>query len=163
LDQKEDHVTNGEADGNEGVIPFALLTFAEQEPIRNVQDGKNDVEGEAADSPVCLRIAACRACEHKVEYEEGQKDAEHTDKLQYGSSLDIAVLFLFRRLDQASEHNAEAEEIADIGKVYVEIPTDRMDIVKDTRRCNAAYESKRTIDRVKNELCGSAFDHDNSP
>ena len=163
LDQKEDRVANGESDGNEGVILFAVLAFTEQEPVCNVHNGKNDVERKAADSSVCLGITVCRACEDKVKYEEGQKDTKHADKLQYGRGLDVAVLFLSRRPDQTSEHNAEAEEVTDIGKMYVEIPTERGDIIKDTLGCHAAYEAECTIDGLKNELCGSVFDHDHSP
>ena len=163
LNEEENGVANGESNGNERIIPSAFLAFAEQKQVSNVHNGENHVEYKASDSPVCLRITVCRACEHNIEYKEGQEDAQRSDKLQYGGYRNVAIILLFRRLDQGRKHNTDAKEIADVGKVYVEIPTDHIDVIKDTERSNAAHQSECAINCVKNELCRSVFNHDLSP
>ena len=115
---------------------FALLAFIEQEPVRNIQNGKHDVETKATNSPVRLRIATFRACKHNVKYEEGEQDAEYADKLQKRSGCHEAVFLLLNRLYQRSHHNTKAKEIANVGKVYVEIPTDCFNIIKNPKASN---------------------------
>ena len=44
----------------------------------------------------------------------------------------------------------KAKEIADIGKVYVKIPADHFDIVKNTKTCDNPYQSKRAINGLIN-------------
>ena len=47
--------------------------------------------------------------------------------------------------------------------MHVEIPTDRANVVKDSKACNNAHESERAIYRLKYKLCGSVFNHFDSP
>jgi hypothetical protein len=117
------------------------------------------VEAKTADTPVCLGIASLSACEHDVKYKEGQKNAEHSDKLKQGCSSYVTVLFLFCRLDQSGKHHADAKKITDIGEVNVEIPTDRIDIVEDSKACNDTYKSEGHVDSLINQLGSSVFDH----
>ena len=159
LDQQEDHVGNGETDGGDGVIPLTLSALTEQEPVGNVQNGQGNVEQKASDSPVELRIAAFGPRQHNVEHKEGQQDAEHTDELQHGGNRYVAVLLLLGRLNQAGEHNAEAKEIADVGEVNVEIPADRVDVIENSRTGHTAHEGQGAVDRIKDQLCRSVFNH----
>ena len=159
LNQQEDHISKGEGDGNEGIIPLALFALVEQEPVCNVHDGQHHMGQKAADAPVCLRITACSACEHNVKDEEGQKNSKHTDKLQKGGGRNIAVLFLLCGLNQRSEHYADAQEIADVGEVNVEIPTNYIDVIEDSQTCDTSHKAQGAIDGLKNQLCRSVFDH----
>jgi hypothetical protein len=118
------------------------------------------MEAKATDAPVELRITTCLTCKHDVEYQEGQQNAKHADELQKGSGRHIAVLLLSDRLDQSGNHNTDAEEVTEIGKVDIKIPTDRMDVVEDSETCNAAYKAECAVHCLENELCGSVFDHD---
>jgi hypothetical protein len=121
------------------------------------------VEAQASYTPVCLRVTSLCACKHNVEHEEGEKYSEHSDKLEKGSGGNVAVLLLFCRLDKGGKHHAEAKKIADVGKVNVEIPTYRVDIIKDSRACDNAHESERAIDSLIDQLSGSVFYHYLSP
>ena len=67
---------------------------------------------QAADSPVELGITIRCTGKQGVEHHKGQQNCQHTDKFQHGSGRNVAVLLLFRRLDQAGQHNADAEEVA---------------------------------------------------
>jgi hypothetical protein len=66
-------------------------------------------------------------------------------------------------LDKGGKHHAEAKKIADVGKVNVEIPTYRVDIIKNSRACDNAHESERAIDSLIDQLSGSVFYHYLSP
>jgi hypothetical protein len=99
------------------------------------------VEAKTSDSPVCLRITAFCTGKHNVEYKESEQNAKHSNKLQNGSSRNETVFFFLCRLNKRSGHNANAKEIADVGKVDVEIPTDRTNIVEDSQACNATYQA----------------------
>jgi hypothetical protein len=163
LNQKENYVGERKSDRSNGIVPLRLSSLTEQKPISYVQNGKNDVEAKATDAPVCLRISSFGACEHNVKYEEGQKDAEHSNKFQQRSGSYVAVLLLFCSLDQRGKHHTDAKEITDVGEVNVEIPTDRFNVVKDSKACNNTNKSESAIDGLENELCGSVFNHDYSP
>ena len=160
LKKKEDHVSDGKAHRSDGIIPLAPSALTEQEPISYVQNRKNNVEAQAANTPVRLRITSLGTCEHKVKYKEGQKNSQHSDKFQHGSNRDVAVLFLFYCLYQRGKHNTNTKKVTDIGEVYVKIPSNRVDIIEDSEACDDANESKRAIDRLENKLCGPVFDHD---
>jgi hypothetical protein len=121
------------------------------------------VEAQAAYTPVELRVAAFRACEHNVKYKECQKYAEHADKFEHGSSGNVAVALLLCRLDKSGKHHAEAKKIAEVGKVNVEIPTDSADVVEDSEAGNCTNEPECTVNGLKNKLCCSVFNHDRSP
>jgi hypothetical protein len=47
--------------------------------------------------------------------------------------------------------------------VDIEIPTDHIDVVKDSQRGDDADKSKGAVNCLKNQLCGSVFNHDYSP
>jgi hypothetical protein len=47
--------------------------------------------------------------------------------------------------------------------VYVEIPTDSIDVVKDSNARNAAHKAKCAINRLIDQLYRSVFDHNSSP
>jgi transcriptional regulator of met regulon len=66
-------------------------------------------------------------------------------------------------LDQCGKHNTDAKKITDVGKVNVKIPTDCVNIVKNSQTCNNTHESKRAVNGVKNQLCCSVFNHNKSP
>jgi hypothetical protein len=121
------------------------------------------VEAETANTPVCLRIAALSTRKHNVEYKEGQKNSEQSDKLQQRSGGNVAVFFLFYRLDQAGNHNTEAKKITDVGKVNVKIPTNRFDIIKNSKARNASNQTERAIDSLENKLYCSIFNHISYP
>jgi hypothetical protein len=121
------------------------------------------VEAKASDSPVCLGIAPLRAREHNVEHKEGEKYSEHTDKLQHRSGSHTAILFLFCRLDKSGKHNADAKEVADVGEMHVEIPTDHTEVIKDSKTCDSSDKSEGAVNCVINKLCGSVFYHNTSP
>jgi hypothetical protein len=121
------------------------------------------VEAQAANTPVCLGIAAGRAGKHNVKHKEGQKNAQHSNKLQHRNGRNVAVFFLFCRLNKSGDHHAKAKEIADVGEVNVKIPTDRADVVKNSKAGDEAYETKRAINGLENKLCGSVFNHGLSP
>jgi hypothetical protein len=53
-------------------------------------------------------------------------------------------------LHQSGCHNAYAKEVANVGKMHVKIPTNRLDIVKNTKTSNAPNETKRTVNGLKN-------------
>jgi hypothetical protein len=117
------------------------------------------VEAQAADTPVCLGIAAFCAREHNIKNKEGQKNAKHSDKFQKGCSGNEAVFLLLCRLNKSGKHNTDAQEIADIGEVNVEIPTDRVNVVKDSKACHEPHESQGNVDGLINQLGSSVFDH----
>ena len=120
------------------------------------------MEGQATNSPVKLRIASLCSCEHNIEYKERKKDAKHTNKLEYGSSSNVAVLLLLDRLDQACKHNTKAKEIADVSKVHIEIPAEHLDVIKDAETRNASYKSEGAINGLIDQLCCSVFNHNTS-
>ena len=159
LNKKEDRIGKRERNGSDGIVPLRFLALVEQEEIQDIHNGKNDVEQKTTDAPVELRITSCRACEHNVKDKEGKQNAEHTDKLQKRRRRNCTILFLFDRLDQRGEHNADAKKVTDIGEVYVEIPTDHMDVIKDTKACDTAHKAERAINGLENELRGSVFNH----
>ena len=77
------------------------------------------MENKASDSPVCLRVASLCACKHNVKHKECKQNSEHSNKLQNRSGLYVAVLFFSYRLNQSSEHNANAEKVTDICEMHV--------------------------------------------
>ena len=163
LNKKENNVSKGECDGSDGIDELALLTLVEEEPIKYVHDRKNYVEKKATDAPVCLRITALGTCEHNVEHEEGEKDSEHTDELDERYSGNVAIILFLYSLDKSGNHSTDAKEIADVGKVDVEIPTYYVNIVEYSETCNESNKSKRTVDRLVNKLYCSVFDHKGTP
>ena len=114
---------------------------------------------QAADSPVCLGIAAFGACQHQVKHQEGQQNAQHADKLQQGSCGHIAVLFFLGGLNQAGKHNTNTQEIAEVREVNIEIPADQIDVVENTQAGNPAHHTQGTVYGLKNQLCGSVLSH----
>ena len=163
LNQEEDNVSKGECGGSEGIIPLSLFPLIEQKPVNNVQNGKRNMENQAAHTPVCLGITAFRTGQHDVEYQEGQQNAKHTDELEDRHSRNIAVFVLLCCLDQRGKHHTEAQEIADVGEVYVEIPANGIDVVEDSETCDTANKSQRAVDGLKNQLDSSVFNHNNPP
>ena len=69
------------------------------------------------------------------------------------------MIFLFCRLNQRSKHNTNAKEIADVCKVHIKIPTEQVDVVKNSETCNTSYKPECAINCVENQLCGSVFNH----
>ena len=55
-------------------------------------------------------------------------------------------------LNETCDHNAKAEEITDVCEMNIEVPTDSIDVVKDTQGSYRSYKTKRTIDGLKNKL-----------
>ena len=49
------------------------------------------------------------------------------------------------------------------GETEIDYETDRMNVVEDSHGCNYTHKSKRAINRVKNQLCCSVFNHGSSP
>jgi hypothetical protein len=45
----------------------------------------------------------------------------------------------------------------------IEIPTDHVDIIKDTERGHDSDEAKGAVNCLKNQLRGSVFNHRDSP
>ena len=117
------------------------------------------MEENAYYSPVSLRLATLRACEHNVEDEEGEKNTEHADKLQNWSNGNVAVLLSLSRLDKRRDHYADAKEVADVGEVDVEVPANHGNIVKYAERGDHTDKTERAINGLENKLCSSAFDH----
>ena len=121
------------------------------------------MEQKASHPPVCLGIPVCRTGEENVEYQEGQQNAQHSDKLQNGHCTDTAVFLLLHGLDQSGKHHADAEEIADVCEMHVKIPANGMDVIENSQACKAAYEAEGAVNCLKNQLCCSVSDHDHSP
>jgi hypothetical protein len=117
------------------------------------------VEAKATDSPVKLRISSLCARKHNVKHKESQKNSENSYKFQERCCGNVAVFLLSYRLYKACDHHTKAEEITDVCEMNVEVPTDRVDVVKDTQGSYRSYKTKRTIDGLKNKLCGSVFNH----
>ena len=149
----------GEEHSGKGIEPLHLASFVEEEPIGNVQNGENNVEEKASYAPVKLRITSFGTCKEYVEYYEGEKNDDKSDKLQNGGYGNVAVLFFLYGLDKSCNHNAKAEEIAEVCEVDVKVPTDKGDVVKDSKARNAADKSERAVYGLENELRGSVFDH----
>ncbi len=150
LDKKEYCVYKRKRDRSEGIIPLHFLALVKQEPVGYVENGKHDVEAQAANTPVCLGIAPFCAGKHNVEYKEGQKNAKHADKFQHWRGRNVAILLLFCRLDQSGKHNADAKVIADVGEMHVKIPTNRLNVIKDSQACNHTNKAERAIDGLIN-------------
>lgn len=55
------------------------------------------------------------------------------------------------------KHNAKAKKVADVGKVYVKVPTEQIDVIKNAKAGNAAHKGKRSINRLIDQLCGSVL------
>lgn len=117
VDQEEHRICKRKACGSDGIIPLALLALIEQEPIGNIHDRQDHVEGQAANAPVELRIASLCPC----------------------------------------KHNAKAKKVADVGKVYVKVPTEQIDVIKNAKAGNAAHKGKRSINCLIDQLCGSVL------
>ena len=114
---------------------------------------------DTADTPVGLGIAAFRTGQQDVEHQEGKQNGKHANELQHGCGGNEAVFLPLHRLNQGSKHHANAEVIADVGEVYVEIPADQIDVVEDTEACDEANNTQRAIDSLKNQLRSSVSDH----
>ena len=41
--------------------------------------------------------------------------------------------------------------------MYIEVPTDHIDVIKDSNTCNGTDKSEGTIDRIENQLSGSVL------
>ena len=117
------------------------------------------MEAKAAYAPVELRIASLCTCKHNVKHKEGQKNSENAYKLQKRCCGNVAVFLLPYRLNETCDHNSKAEEITDVCEMNVEVPTDSVDVIKDTQGSYRSYKTKRTIDGLKNKLCSSVFNH----
>ena len=163
LNEQEDHVSERETDRGNGIIPLSLFALTEQEPVSDIENRKNHVEAKAADAPVCLGIAPLGTCKHNVKHKEGQQNAEHADEFEHGCNGDVAVLFLLCRLNQRRKHYTKAQKVTDIGEMYVEIPTDHLNVIKDTKACDNTHKSEGTIDSLENKLRCSVFNHGNTP
>ena len=159
LDKKEHRISKWEADRNEGIIPLAIFAFTEQEPVCYVKDGKNNVEYKASDSPVCLRIASLCARKHNVEHKERKKNTKHAYKLKDGRNGNEAVFFFLCGLNKRCKHNANAKEVTDICEMNVEIPTNYVNVIKDSKTRNKAHKSERTVNSLENKLRCSVFNH----
>ena len=163
LNQEEDNVSKGECGGSEGIIPLSLFPLIEQKPVNNVQNGKRNMENQAAHTPVGLGVTAFRTGQHDVEHQEGQQNGQHADELQHGCGGDVAVILPFYRLDQGREHDTDTEIIADVGEMDVEIPANDIDVVEDSETCDTANKSQRAVDGLKNQLDSSVFNHNDPP
>ena len=108
------------------------------------------MEAQAAHTPVCLGVTAFCASEHNVKHKEGQKNSEHSDKLQKGRSRNEAIFFFPYRLNERSKHHANTQEIADVGEVDIEIPADHVYVVEDSKTCYKAYKAKGNVDGLIN-------------
>ena len=64
--------------------------------------------------------------------------------------LIVAVLLFLGRLDQRGQHNANAKEITDVREVYVKIPANRLDVIKDSQACNQAHKAECAVDGLIN-------------
>ena len=80
----------------------------------------------------------------------------------HASFAGLTFLFLCG-LNQRGKHHTEAQEIADVGEVYVEIPADELDVVEDSETCDTANKSQRAVDGLKNQLGSSVFNHNDPP
>ena len=120
------------------------------------------METKAANAKIQLRIATCCTCKHNIEYEEGEQDAEHTDKFEYGCCGNIAVVFLSCGLYQCGKHDTQAKEIAEVREMDIKIPAQIGEIIKESQACDHADESQCAINCLINQLCGSVFYHKNS-
>ena len=121
------------------------------------------MESKASYSPVKLRIASLRTCEHNIEHKERQKYSEHSYKFQDGSNGNVAVFIFSCGLNKLGKHNAKAKKITDVGKMHVEIPTDHIDVIKNSETRNASDKAERAIKGLENKLCCSVFTHKASP
>ena len=107
------------------------------------------METKATNSPVKLRVTSLCTCKHNVENEKGKKNTEHSDELQHRSCVNVSVVLLLCRLNQRGEHNTDAKKIADVCEMYVEIPTNGVDVVKDSKTCDTSYKPKGAINCVE--------------
>jgi hypothetical protein len=98
------------------------------------------VEANTPYPPVRLRISALCARKHNVKYKKREQYPQHSDKFYDRRRRNVAVLFSFDCLHQSRNHNAQTQEIADIGKMHVKIPANYLNIVKNPKACNAAYK-----------------------
>ncbi len=140
LDKQENYVSKRERNGSNRIIPLSFFALVEQKPVCYVHNGKHNMEAQATNSPVGLRIAAFCACEHNVKHEEGKQNAKHSDKLQNRSSRNKAVFFFLCSLNQSGEHNTDAKEITDVCEVNIEIPANRVNVVEDSKACYKTYD-----------------------
>ena len=67
-----------------------------------------------------------------------------TNRMSFGSEPPRTI----RR--HTYEHNANAKVVADIGEVDIEIPTNQVDVVKDSKTSHTAYKTKGDIDCLIN-------------
>lgn len=125
----------------------------EQKPIQNKHHRQNHVEHHAPDRLVESGVTLRR--DHDVIHHKGQKDPQHTDELQPRTGGDITVILALRSLNQLRKHDAEAQVTADIGKVDIEIPIKM--IVEKADTTQNAYQSKRAVDRLKDQLNRPVF------
>ena len=66
-------------------------------------------------------------------------------------------------MDQRGKHHADAQKIADVGEMHIEIPTDGRDVIKDAEAGDEADKTQGAINGLENQLCRSVFDHMNHP
>ena len=116
---------------------------------------------QAADSPVELGITVRCSGEQGIEYHKGQQDCQHTDKFQQGRDRHIAILFLSCGLNQLGRHNTNAEIVAQVREMHVEVPAEHGVVVKNTKAGKNSHEAQRTIKRLINELRRSVRFHVN--
>jgi hypothetical protein len=62
-------------------------------------------------------------------------------------------------LDQRRQHHADAQEVAQVGEVNVEIPAEHIDVIKDAPRCHQANQTQGAIDGLVDQLYRSVFNH----
>jgi hypothetical protein len=53
-------------------------------------------------------------------------------------------------LNKGSQHNTNAKEIADVRKVDIKVPSDGVNVVKDTQACDDAHEAKGKVNGLVN-------------
>jgi transcriptional regulator of met regulon len=63
-------------------------------------------------------------------------------------------------LNECRCHNAKAKEVAYVGKIRVEIPTNILNVVENAKASNTTNKPERAVNSLKNKLCRSVFNHD---
>ena len=100
----------------------------------------------------CIRKQRCR--------EEGTSPVVQWLRLCL-SMQGLQVQSLVKELRSYMPHGQQtkAKVIAQIGEIDIKIPTNHIDIVKDSKACNTTHQTKGAVYCLINDLCCSVFDH----
>ena len=132
------------------IVPLHFLMLVKQHPVPDIQHRQHDVHENTFYNKVFGRVAPRLIRQKEVEYQEGQEDSEHSDKLDSVMEVDIAVFLFSRSLDKLCQHDARTKIIRQIGKVDIEAP--HKYVIKKADTSEDGHNGKRKIAGLVDQL-----------